>query len=203
MASTQYDPVGIAAKALATRFAVAFGTDAFPCRVGEVEWVKSLLPDRRPIVVPQRVIRVLRRGGYFDAQRTSDDLWFLVNRQPRDGEERQLVLTALQLLEESGCDDVSFEQIAFVSAPPAADVIRQKVVCRYSEAFQQFCIHEKFLEVSVDQLWRETGCHRPVEIENVKAYMLGMYIAKEHPDGRVLARYLLRTMGVGTSEITM
>lgn len=204
MSSSKYDPVGISPKALATRFAAEFGLDAFPCQPSEVEWVKSLLPDRNPVIVPLRVVSILRRGGYFDAQRTSDDLWFLVNRQPRAGQERDLVVAAIRMLEESGCDDVTYEQIAFVSTPPAADVVRQKLVCRYSEGFQQFCVHEKFLDAPVERILKDAGADVSfVKLDNVRAFLLGMYIAKEHPDGRVLARYLLRKLDLTPAEISM
>jgi hypothetical protein len=206
MSSGKYDPVGISPKALATRFAAEFGAGAFPCLSHEVEWARSLLPDRTPVVVPQRAMTILRRGGYFDAQRTSDDLWFLATRQPREGLEKATVLAALRMLEESGCDDVSYEQIAFASAPPASsDVVRQSLVCRYSEAFQQYCLHDAFLAMPVDRLLRDSGADNVafVKKDDVKAFLLGMYIAKEHPDGRVLVRYLLKKLDLTPAEISM
>jgi hypothetical protein len=42
-----------------------------------------------------------------------------------------------------------------------------------------------------------------VKSDNVRAFLLGMYIAKEHPDGRVLARYLLRKLDLTPAEISM
>jgi hypothetical protein len=205
MSSGKYDPVGISPKALATRFAAEFGANAFPCQSHEVEWVRSLLPDRKPVIVPRRAISVLHRGGYHDAQRTSDDLWFLATRQPREGPENATVLAALRMLEESGCDDVSYEQIAFTSMPPpASDVIRQNLVCRYSEGFQQFCIHDNFFYVPVERLLRDAGADASfAKTDDVRAFLLGMYIAKEHPDGKVLARYLLKKLDLTPAEISM
>jgi hypothetical protein len=31
-----------------------------------------------------------------------------------------------------------------------------------------------------------------IDVTRIRAYLLGMYLAREHPDGNVLARYLLR-----------
>jgi len=205
LASSQYDRVGIAPKALATRFGVDYGKDAFPCLSHEIEWVKAVLPDRKPVVVPQRVINVLRRGGYFDVQRTSDDLWFTVTRPPKpDGDERAMVDAAIAMLETAGCEDLAPEQIAFTSMPPVSAaagvgggddaVVKSKVVCRYSEGFQLYCIHEKFLEVAVMQYLEENAAaDSTIDVAKVRAYLLGMYIAKEHPDGTLLPRYILRT----------
>jgi hypothetical protein len=186
MSHSRYDPVGISPKALATRFSMDYGQDAFPCLAYEVEWVKMMMPDRKPTVVPQRLIDILRRGGYFDTQRTSNDLWF-ADVRPVDEMEMEIVLAALDKVENAG-GDIALEQIAIVSNPGARDVISQKIVCRYSEADQQYCIHEKFfLELPV-------GEYRGQEESDteIKATLLGMYLAKEHPNGKILARYLLR-----------
>lgn len=200
LGSSEYDRVGIAPKALATRFATEFGKDAFPCQEHEVEWVRSLLPDRKPIIVPLRLINVLRRGGYFDAQRTFDDLWFLETRPPNEGAERELVTTAIELLSATGCD-ISYEQIAFVSAPPIENVIRTKTVCRYSDPHQQYCIHEKYLEVSVKEFATDEAAAAVLDGDEKKllewkAYLLGLYIAKNHPDGNILPQYVMRSKPV-------
>lgn len=191
LSSGVYDRVGIAPKALATRFGIDFGGDSFPCLSHEVEWVKSMLPDRQPVVVPQRVISVLRRGGYFDTQRTFDDLWFHQSRPPHEGEERDVVQAAIALLEECGCDDVSPEQVSFVSAPPAADVVRMKLVCRYGDPYQMYCVHENFLQAPLVEFLPDSQKSEASD-EKLRAYVLGMCIAKEHPDGRVLLRYMMR-----------
>ena len=202
LSTPKYDVVGIAPKALGTRFRTQYGKDAFPCLAGEVEWVKTMLPNRKPIVVPQRVINVLRRGGYFDAQRTSDEVWFAGNVRPAmETEEKETVQEALGLLESAGCEDISLEQISFVTSndmgygvlPP--NVIAEKAVCRYSEVRQQYCIHEGYLKASIGQFMETPPTDRK-EVAKIKAYLLGMYMAEAHPDGNILPRYIFRNRDV-------
>jgi hypothetical protein len=200
LSSLQYDRIGIAPKALATRFRMEFGVNAFPCLSHEVERVRQLLPDRRPMVVPSRLLGVLRRGGYADVQRTADDLWFIAANggRSRSHEDNELVQTAVHYLEAADCEDVSPEQIVFVTFPSAPrDVIGKKYVCRYSEVAQQYCVHGNFLDAAVadyagEQFASEHLQGEPVDWNRVKAYLLGLYIAQAHPDGRILAQYCLR-----------
>jgi hypothetical protein len=105
MASPLYDPVGICAKALATRFAQEFGKSAVPCLAHEVEWYKNRMGHKTPVVVPQRVINVLRRGGYFDLQRDTNEVWFMEHvRAAAEGNETRAVGEALEMLREAGCE---------------------------------------------------------------------------------------------------
>lgn len=190
LASTKYDPVGIAAKALATRFAVEFGSNSFPSLAHETEWVRQMLPDREPMIVPQRLINILRRGGFFDAQRTADTLWFGESRPMREGLETEVVKVAVQFLEAAGCQDVDSENIVFVSSPVADNVISQHAVCRWNSVTEQFFVHQDFMASPVDEFIGE----RMTETDStrIKGYLLGMYIAQAHPFGKVLARYLVR-----------
>lgn len=190
LASTKYDPVGIAAKALATRFAVEFGPNAFPSLAHETEWIRRTLPDREPVVVPQRLINVLRRGGYFDTQKSADLLWFGQGRPMKEGIETDVVKTAVQFLEAAGCHDVDLENVVFVSAPVASNVITQHAVCRWNPGTEQFFVHQDFITSPVDEFIGE----KMVETDStrIKGYLLGMYIAQAHPFGKVLARYLVR-----------
>lgn len=192
LAAPQYDRVGIAAKALATRFAFEFGKLAFPCLAHETEWVKSALPDREPVVVPQRLISILRRGGYFDTQKTADIVWFTDSRPARDGFESEVVATAVRYLEEAGCTDVDTENVVFVEAPVADNAIARDAVCRWNTDTEQFYVHSGFMTAPVDEyIGVDT---EKMEETRIKGYLLGMYIAKAHPAGfgKVLARYLLR-----------
>jgi hypothetical protein len=192
LSSPDYDRVGIGAKALATRFKMDLGPDAFPCPPHEVEWVKRELPDRKPVVVPHRLISVLRRGGYFDTQQTIDEMWFTESRRPRDGPEQEIVAKAIQLLEEADCFDLSQEQITVVSSDVAKDVVAKDAVCRYSEAMEQYTIQETFFDAPVTDYVRDEFSVHEIDVTRIRAYLLGMYLAREHPDGNVLARYLLR-----------
>jgi hypothetical protein len=230
LSSPEYDMVGIAAKALATRFATEFGKLAFPCQAHEVEFCRVYLPARRPlVVVPQRLICILRRGGYFDAQRTLDDLWFqeqsmisldrMCSTTSCCGEKNnaaELVTTALDLLEAAGCEDISPQQVSFVldegdgTVYPGCIasrgkeknvVIAEKVVCRYKEVSQQYCIHADFLKANVMEYTDTPGDEGLTN--KVRAYLLGMYLAQAHPDGTMLARYLLRNKApTGTAAVS-
>jgi len=190
LASSKYDPVGIAAKALATRFAMEFGTESFPSLAHETEWIRKTLPDREPMVVPQRLINILRRGGFFDTQKTADLLWFDQSRPVKEGLETDVVKTAVQFLEASGCHDVDLENVVFVSTPIADNVITKQVVCRWNAVTEQFFVHQDFISSPVDEFMGE----RMTETDStrIKGYLLGMYIAQAHPFGKVLARYLVR-----------
>jgi len=197
LATPKYDVVGIAAKALATRFAIQYGKDAFPCQPHEVEWVKTLLPNRKPIFVPVRLIAILRRGGYFDAQKTADELWFSTNvRQATESDEKELIGEAIHLLEKAGCEDITPEQVAFAASNDTgygllpSNVVSDKSVCRYSEVRQQYCVHEGYLTASVADYGETPGDQK--ENKRLKAFLLGMYMAQAHPDGGLLPRYLLR-----------
>ena len=166
MASTLYDPVGICAKALATRFAQEFGKSAVPCLAHEVEWYQNRMGDKTPVVVPQRVINVLRRGGYFDLQRDTNEVWFMENvRSPAEGKETKAVDEALELLREAGCEDAP--KIMFVKID-VANPVKNKYICRYNDALVQYHVNEAVWDVE-----------KP-------AVAIAMYVAQECPDGNVL-----------------
>jgi len=192
LSSSQYDRVGIGAKALATRFAIDFGLNAFPCLAHEVDWVKRELPDRKSVVVPQRLIDVLRRGGYFNTQQSSDELWFTESRPPREGPDREVVSMAVQMLEEAECFDVSPVQITIVSSKVAKDVVGKKVVCRYSDLLEQYSVQQALLDISVAEFVGHESSIEEVDVMKIRAYLVGMYVAQAHRDGNILVRYLLR-----------
>ena len=77
MSNRKYDPVGISCKALATRFSIMYGKQGFPTLACDERYVREKLgPHRNPIIVSQRALDVLRRGGLFDIATTEDKLWF-------------------------------------------------------------------------------------------------------------------------------
>ena len=77
MSNRKYDPVGISCKALATRFSIMYGRHGFPILACDERYVRERLgPHRNPIIVSQRALDVLRRGGLFDIATTEDKLWF-------------------------------------------------------------------------------------------------------------------------------
>jgi hypothetical protein len=194
MTSTTYDPVGISAKALATRFKMEFGEDGFPCEAHEIEWVKDRLPGRTPVAVPPRLINVLRRGGYFDAKRTSDEVWFAESRLPKKGtSEPKLIKQAIKLLEDSGCSDVKGGHVVFFSGKGISRPVRLKGLVRFNRSMRQYHVNEHFLTMDLAQILNSERMEADDnDMSDARAFLLGLHIAQEHPDGNVLIRYLLR-----------
>lgn len=204
MQSKKYDPVGISAKALATRFASEFGKHAFPCLTHEVDWVKDLLPSRKPVVVPQRLLNILRRGGYFSVKMTFNELWFAESRPAKEGAEKEIVNAAVKNLEAIGCKDVKAAHIVFSPGNDVKDIVKSKTICRYNDTLLQYHFHEKFETTGFpsatngetekgDRINGEAQkSNEKGEDVKAKAFLMGMYIAQEHPDGNLLVWYLLR-----------
>lgn len=190
LSASAYDRVGIAAKALATRFNAEFGQAAFPCLEHEVEWASSQLPGRKPVVVPHRLLKLLRRGGHFSVHRTVNELWFSEARPPRDGDEKEAVSAAIDLLGKAGCVDVHPDQVVFAALVGVDGAIGKKAVCKYSREREQYCVNERFISKFDEFTARvESGS---ADKSSMRSYLLGMYIAQEHPNGDVLPRYLLQ-----------
>lgn len=170
MASTLYDPVGICAKALATRFAQEFGKSAVPCLAHEVEWFQNRMGHKTPVVVPQRVINVLRRGGYFDLQRDTNEVWFSENiRPPKEGDERKAVDEALDMLRAAGCEDSPNIMFVKLNVP---DPVKHKYMCRYNDVLVQYHVNEA--------VWK---MEKP-------AWAIAIFVAQEYPDGNVLLKLM-------------
>ena len=184
LSSPEYDTVGIASKALGTRFMMEFGQNAYPCREHEVQWVRTMLPNKAPVIVPERLIQVLRRGGFFNIQRAHDELWFLGTRSPTEGEETELVKETIASLNEAGCEgDVLVEQVVIATLPPTMSgrtMVTTKSICRYNEVTQVFSVHQAFFTASTSELGTER-----------KSALLALNIAQAHPDGGVLTRFVL------------
>ena len=108
-----------------------------------------------------------------------------------EGFETEVVNTAVQFLETAGCTDVGTDEIIIVSPPKSAsNVIGNDLVCRYNVGTQQFYVQEHFMTTPVEELYGDASDRSdPVRI---KGYLLGMYIAKAHPFGKILARYVIR-----------
>lgn len=190
LSAPHYDVVGIAAKALATRLAIEYGRNSFPCLAHEILWVRSAVPDFEPLICPQRLINILRRGGYFDTQRTADILWFSESRLAREGLEAEVVKIAVEYLEASGCTILDCENILFVSSLAADNVIPKDAVCRWKSDTERCYVHQDFMTSSVDEYIGVNA--ESVDAVRIKGYLLGMYIAKALPFGKHLARYVVR-----------
>lgn len=201
MSSTEYDPVGISAKALATRFIYEYGEEGFPCLSHEMDWVKDRLPGRVPVVVPQRAINIFRRGGFFDTKRTSDEVWFAESRPAKEGsQEEALVQRAVSLLQEAGCSDVTPNVIVFFSGAGISQPVQKKGLVRFNRSLRQYHVNQYFLEMdlvdveggmSMDEDGNGDMTTSKTDIEAL-AFLLGLHIAQEHPDGNMLIRYLLK-----------
>jgi len=214
MASSECDPVGISAKALATKFQNEYGPEGYPCLTQEMDWVKDRLPGRVPVAVPQRLIDILRRGGFFDVKRTSDDIWFSESRPAKEGtDEAAMVKRTCKLLVEAECNDVQPSSIVFGKIG-IYDPVQKKGLVRHNQLLRQYCVNQAFPSMDVAQLRageamdvddddeeEDAAAAVKEEPEESKrnriealAAILGMYIAREHPDGNVLMRYVIRHM---------
>ena len=206
MSDAKYDPVGICAKALATKFQVEYGEAGFPCLTHEIDWVKDRLPGRVPVAVPPRLIDVLRRGGYFDTKRTSDETWFSQSRPAKEGsQEEKVVERTCELLVEAKCTDVKPSSIVFITGDSITDAVQRKGLVRLNRPLRQYHVNEAFLTMDLEQI--KAGDTTLVTDDdndggdddgNTKAntealaLLLGLHIAREHPDGTVLIRYMLK-----------
>lgn len=202
MAHAKYDPVGICAKALATKFAHEFGRNAFPVESSDVAVAKHFLGHRTPVVVPARVIQILRRGGYFDWKRTMEEVWFTENVRPSSSssssqsiQEQQLVEQAIQCLEQACKKTDSYYLVADILPSHIlwvhlvdttsggrlvdADPIKHRNLCRYHEGMRQFYVNDVVLNHNTTQ---------KSSTMNSSVY-LGWILAQEHPDGTVRERY--------------
>mmetsp|Transcript_21040 Transcript_21040/g.58507 ORF Transcript_21040/g.58507 Transcript_21040/m.58507 type:complete len:211 (+) Transcript_21040:609-1241(+) len=205
MASSRCDPVGISAKALATKFQNEYGPEGYPCLAHELEWVKDRLPGKVPVAVPQRLIDVLRRGGFFDVKRTSEEIWYSESRPAAPGWEETLVERTCALLEDAGCTDV--KPVSIVFGPiPIEDPVRKKALVRLHRLLRQYHVHEEFLGLDPAELAKgdrgmmddkeeeEQSAPEDPERTEALALVLGMHIAREHPDGTIPMRYMLKHM---------
>ena len=197
MQSSVYDPVGISAKALATRFKLEYGAEGFPCLVHEIDWVKDRLPGRVPVVVSQRVINVLRRGGYFDAKRTSDEVWFSESHPAEEGsDEEYIVNMAVKLLNEAGCMDVTPNLVVVFSGHGISDPVQKRGLVRFNRAMRQYHVNATFFNLDVAELQDDMSIDEDAEADRASlAYLLGLHIAGEHPNGSHLLSYALKHRG--------
>mmetsp|Transcript_2400 Transcript_2400/g.5737 ORF Transcript_2400/g.5737 Transcript_2400/m.5737 type:complete len:594 (-) Transcript_2400:437-2218(-) len=213
MASTKCDPVGISAKALVTKFQNEYGPEGYPCLHHEMDWVKDRLPGRVPVSVPQRVIDIVRRGGFFDTKQTSEDVWYSESRPAKEGsDEEALVKRTCELLVEAKCNDVHPSSIVFGSIA-IEDPVQRKGMVRINRLLRQYHVNEAFLALDLKQISegdamvvdkdkdeeKESPAEESTEESKKKrtealALMLGMHIAREHPDGNVMMRYMLQHM---------
>lgn len=161
MSDPSYDPVGISAKALATRFAERHGPNAYPCLPCDVEYVRPRIGRHRvPVPVPRRVVDVLRRGGYFDLRRTETErLWFDPSAaRHMDDSGTRILREAIRLLNESGCVDVTEDRIVTVGGealPP--NPLEGKFLCRYSNEMREYYVNDTVMTMALPSQYSLDG----------------------------------------------
>ncbi|KAG7342646.1 hypothetical protein IV203_020590 [Nitzschia inconspicua] len=205
MSSPKYDPVGISAKALATKFAIEYGEESFPCQAHEIDWVKDRLPGRVPVPVPARLINVLRRGGYFDTKRTSDEVWFAECRPAKEGKEEKVVNRSIELLQQAKCKDVKASDIVFISGTGITYPIQKKGLVRLNRSLRRYHVNEVLMKLDLQKVLAGDTIVTENNFENEAgegddsektiddlALLLGIHIAREHPDGTLFIRFMLK-----------
>ena len=151
ISNPKYDPVGICAKALGTKFQQEFGKLAFPCTTLEVDVIKRYLGHRTPVVVPARVISILRRGGYFDWKRTMEELWFSdSSRPPNNPEEIDLIKDVVDKL--SHHMELIDVIVLFVTIEDKNPIAHHNM-CRYHDALKQFHVNAEILKMERREFW--------------------------------------------------
>ena len=169
-----------------------------------MDWVKDRLPGRVPVVVPQRLIAVLRRGGFFDIKRTSEEVWFAESRPATEGtDEEAIVQRTCELLVEAKCNDVLPSSIVFGGNTDLVDPVQKKGLIRINRLLRQYHVNESFLMTDLqhftagdDDMEEDAAKDESEEAKKKRigalAMILGMHIAREHPDGNVLMHYMLQ-----------
>ncbi len=202
--SNLFDPVGIAAKALATHFAKRYGAQAFPCLSYEVEWVQRELPQRKPIVVvPQRALNVLRRGGYFDVPKTKQELieqqqaLSVANQISTDLYEKVICLACnwLDQAESSTGYRILHQDKSWRELVVLVPIQSEQPFCQFDATMQAFQIRDDFFTVDWPTRLGQRIQLNDQDDGNVStaAYVLGMLMAQVHPSGiDVLAQYMLQ-----------
>jgi hypothetical protein len=144
------------------------------------------------------VIHVLRRGGYFDAKRASDEVWFAESRQAKKGtSEPKLVQQAIKLLEDAGCSDVKAQHVVFFSGKGISRPVRLKGLVRFNRSMRQYHVNEHFSTMDLAEIENNEKMAAMAtddddqDMSDARAFLLGLHIAQEHPDGNLLIRYLL------------
>jgi len=193
MSSTSYDPVGISAKALTTQFALMYGKEGFPCLSCDERYVKDRLGGHRvPVVVPERVLHVLRRGGLFDISTTEDYVWF-ANPEAHysigalDPSNAFLIQAALEKVNNAlikvGDNTIDSSNVLLVRSSHlfggVTPVFSHSFMCRRNRKNGKY-----YLNDSIFSSFNEQD-------EQEKIRLIGLYIVQQHhSNDKVLIQYL-------------
>uniref|UniRef100_A0A7S1YSU1 Uncharacterized protein n=1 Tax=Ditylum brightwellii TaxID=49249 RepID=A0A7S1YSU1_9STRA len=164
MSDARYDPVGIAARALAIHFSKIYGKDAYPCEEGAAHEVEKRLVGKKPIVVSHRLLQVLSRGGYFDVGKMEAYEWFSPDASGRRTEYGDIVVRegkgstknivfeeAIRMLLSVGCpaEDVAMEKIVLLNKEKdeqnyslSMETLSHRSICKYNETEGKFYVND-------------------------------------------------------------
>ena len=132
LSSSVYDPVGIGAKAIGTKFRMQYGKEAFPCEVGssdEYRLHRLLGAQKIAKIVPRRARDVLKRGAYLGIDQMASFLWTQGLGSSWDGNHSDAMRAAeaqegaIKLLKKGGFQDVKPDNIRFVARKKLEPVI--------------------------------------------------------------------------------
>jgi len=127
------DPVGITAKALATKFRLIHGEEGFPCQKHEVPFVYKYFPFRTPIPMSKFLLDCLHRGGFKPPMETLTSYFSTNNKSPIDiTNYDDIISKALHNLKSTGYD-LSRSSLIFIDHAilPCKKILCQSINRRY------------------------------------------------------------------------
>merc|ERR1719232_57547 len=171
---SDFDPVGIAAKAIATKFRQINGNQAMPCRdQKDFNFIQKHLPKKTPIVVSQYLLECLYRGGYRRPYEELESYFSVENISPIDTNHPTtdaIITQAIRNLKLCGYDNmITRYSLIFVDHNRLAS---SKQICRYSIDQNVFFISDLLLSQEY-----YGGIHASLDY---MAFMLGYHMSREH-----------------------
>ena len=199
VSNKKYDPVGISCKALATRFSIMYGKHGFPTLACDERYIKERLgPHRWPIVVPQRALNVLHRGGLFDMATMEDKVWFSnldaiygINKL-LDASNANLVERALRHVNDAmvkaEVETIDASDILFVRSSHLYDGLKpvhnHSYICRCNSNDGLFYLNDAVFDFFASDKLDEQG----------KVRLLGLYFVQQHPKATKILPYYVVAM---------
>eukprot|EP00956_Cyclotella_meneghiniana_P042905 scaffold249348_cov72-Cyclotella_meneghiniana.AAC.6 len=188
------DPVGIGAKALGTKFRMLYGKEYFPCEEGtddERRLCKVLGPLKIPKSVPHRLRGILCRGGYLPLDKMAAFIW-KGSGKSWNGDHHdsmrasEAMESAIQLLQQAGCNDVKPNMIRFVGRKQLelADASVSYLRCWYDSSSATYYINDSilFAEFSDTRIeGYDTTCIEDYDNQSVKSPK-AQFLATEESD---------------------
>jgi len=184
---SDFDPVGIAAKAIATKFRQINGNQAMPCRdQKDFQFIQKHLPKKIPIIVSQYLLECLYRGGYrrpleeLESHFTVDNDKNISSIDTHQPTTDAIITQAIRNLKLCGYENmITRYSLIFVDHNRLASC---KQLCRYNLDQNVFFINDLLL--SQDYYG---GVNASLEF---MAYMLGYHLSREHPRDDLHLNYI-------------